>query len=224
MSFSDRRLDRRPQWDDRNIQYPIRTILRAEDLTLPRSYTWPLDVVLDQGQEGACVGFSISHELRAKPKVVEGVSNATAFALYALAKTLDPWPGEDYEGTSVLAGVKAAKQAGYYSEYRWATNVDDLAAAVSRKGPAVLGIDWYDGMYDPTWRSGDLGGWWIKREGEVVGGHAILARGYSVTRQAFRLHNSWGPGWGYNGMAWISRDDVKYLLADGGEAVIPVVR
>lgn len=212
----DRRLDRVPYWDPRNEDYPIRTLVSGT----PRSYTWPLDMVLDQGSEGACVGFAVTHELRAKPKVVD-VTQASAYALYALAQTLDPWPGEAYEGTSVLAGVKAAQQAGHISEYRWAMDVDDLALAVSRKGPAILGIDWYESMYDPDWRSS---GPWLTLSGPIVGGHAILCRGYSITKKAFRLHNSWGPGWGDNGKAWISASDMKTLLAQQGEACIPVVR
>ncbi len=214
----DRRLDRLKQHDPRSAAYPIRALL---DTSEPRSYTWPLDVVLDQGREGACVGFSISHELRAKPRIVAGVTNATAQSLYKRAQELDPWPGSNYSGTSVLAGVKAAQEAGYYAEYRWASTADELAVAVSRRGPAVLGINWHESMYDPERRNDRH---WLTLAGPVVGGHAILCRGYSVRLRAFCLHNSWGPRFGDSGRAWISHFDMAALLAADGEAVIPVVR
>lgn len=214
----DRRLDRLPQWDERNQQFPISALLTA---TAPRTYVWGCDTVLDQGMEGACVGFSVSGELRARPKKVEGITNESARALYRRAQQLDEWPGEDYEGTSVLAGIKAAKEQGNYAEYRWAWSVDDLATAVSWHGPAVLGIPWYSSMYTPV----KVGArHWVKVSGEVVGGHAILCLGYSTEIKAFRLHNSWGTEWGDNGRAWLSKADLARLLEEDGEACIPVVR
>jgi C1A family cysteine protease len=32
-----------------------------------------------------------------------------------------------------------------------------------------------------------------------LGGHAVMAVGYDDSLQAFRVENSWGPGWGQNG-------------------------
>lgn len=210
----DPRLDRVQQFDERSRNYPVTAII---DKSQPRSYTWGCDIVLDQGREGACVGFSVAHELRAKPKVVGGVDQALAMRLYKRAQFLDPWPGENYSGTSVLAGIKAAQELGYIKEYRWAFGVDDLALAVSRKGPAILGIDWYMSMYSP--QSG-----YISVGGQKVGGHAILCVGYSTKLDAFMLHNSWGERWGYRGRARISRADMDTLLRAGGEACIPILR
>ncbi len=217
-TVDDPRLDRLTQFDPRSKAYPVRAILQT---STPRSYTWPLDIVLDQGREGACVGFSVAHELRAVPLKVPAVDTAMAMRLYKRAQQIDPWPGEDYSGTSVLAGVQAAQEQGHFVEYRWSFAIDDLAVAVSRTGPAILGIDWHDSMYRPTHRDGR---WWVAPDGPVVGGHAILARGYSVKLDAFALHNSWGPDWGKNGVAWITRADLGALLDRGGEACIPVRR
>ncbi len=86
-------------------------------------------------------------------------------------------------------------------------------------GPAVLGINWLDGMYQTVEIDGEA---WIEDTGRVVGGHAILCVGYSLRRRAFRLQNSWGSDWGDNGRAWIDHDDLAALLADQGEACIPV--
>lgn len=215
----DPRLDRLQQFDERSRNYPVRAAISH---TAPRSYTWPLDITLDQGREGACVGFSVAHELRAKPKVVAGVDQPLAMRLYKRAQFLDPWPGEQYSGTSVLAGVQAAQEMGYFKEYRWAFGVDDLALAVSRKGPAILGIDWYNSMYSPD--RYEHGRYWISVGGQIAGGHAILCVGYNVKLNAFCLHNSWGEDWGTRGRAWITYADMDRLLRAGGEAVIPIVR
>jgi hypothetical protein len=213
--------DRQIQFDARSLDYPVATYLAGKGFTYPRSYTWGSDVVTDQGSEGACVGHAFAGELAARPKEVEGIDNTFAFALYREAQNHDGFP-DDVPGTTVLAGVKAVQARGHMPEYRWAFHIDDLAIAVSRHGPAVLGIPWKFGMYEPV--LGDDGRHWVNVTGPVVGGHAILAVGYNVNARAFCLQNSWGPGWGDNGRAWIDHDTLGTLLADMGEACIPIKR
>ena len=210
----NRVLDRVYQPDDRN--FPVRPLLMAIDATKPRSYTWGLVPRLDQGEEGACVGFGFAHELAARPVVVQNVTNDVAFRIYGDAKKIDEWPGENYSGTSVLAGAKVLTARGNYVEYRWATDVRDLALAIGYHGPAVLGINWRDGMWDP-----DADGT-LHVTGSVAGGHCIICRGYSVRTRRFLLTNSWGPSWGLIGSCYVSEDDMAKLLADQGEACIPV--
>lgn len=214
-------LGRQKQFDERSRQYPV---MAAIDKPFPRSYTWSCEPVLDQGREGACVGFAMAHELAARPKKFEGITNAIGLSIYHEAQKIDPWnggayPGANprYDGTSVLAGVKILAKQGHVEEYRWAFGVEDLAVAVSRKGPAVLGVPWYSGMYEP--RDGRL-----VIEGQVVGGHAILCNGFNAKRREFKVHNSWGPDWGNNGEAVVSWDTMHRLLEEDGEAVIPLTR
>jgi hypothetical protein len=209
-------LGRLPQFDQRSRSYPIRALL-APRQQKPRSYTWACGMWLDQGQTPECVGHAWAHENAAKPKV-RATDEALAHALYRQAQTLDQWPGVDYEGTSVLAGAKAMAARSLLLEYRWAFGLDDLILAVSHHGPAVLGINWRDGMWDTD----DSG--YVHASGSVVGGHAILCRAVSLPRQALLLHNSWGRTWGVNGCAWLSFTDAASLLADDGEACVPVRR
>lgn len=212
---SDVRLDRIPQFDEESRSYPVRQLVASKK---PRSYTWRVPAWLDQGTEGACVGFSWSHELAGRPKEVKGVTDDTARDVYRRARQIDEWPGEDYEGTSVLAGAKAIQEAGYMSEYRWAFGLEDLILAVGYQGPAVLGINWYTGMYDPDSKG------YIHVEGEIAGGHAIVCHGVNIKGQYFKLHNSWGKNWGKDGECLISFDDMRRLLSERGEACVPVVR
>src|SRR5688572_5030153 len=152
-TVSDSRLARLRQFDERSKQYPVRELVKKR---LPRSYTWPCSHHLDQGKEGACVGFSIAHELIAKPVAVRGITPKFALeTIYWEAQRHDPWDGgaypgakPQYEGTSVLEGIKVVHEMGYIKEYRWAFGLDDLVMAVGHCGPAVLGINWYDGMFD----------------------------------------------------------------------------
>lgn len=212
--MTGRVLDRLVEFDDRSRAFPIRTTVADR---VPRSYTWGCTATLDQGREGACVGFAWAHELTARP-VVEPTTAGDALALYRRAQLLDQWPGENYDGTSVIAGAKAVQERGGLLSYRWAFSLDDLVLAVGFNGPAVLGVPWYSGMFNP-----DPSGY-LRVRGEVVGGHAILCRGVSLRTRSFLLHNSWGPDWGRNGTARITFDDMRRLLAEDGEACCPVRR
>ena len=221
---ADRRLTRLPYFDVRSLSYAIADLFKKDQPL--RAYTWKCNAVLDQGNEGACVGFAMAHELIAQPKVVKGIDAKFAREqIYWAAQRIDKFKGGSYpgaspkmEGSSVLAGIKVLKELGYVTEYRWAFSINDLALAVGYKGPAIIGIPWYEGMFKPA-SCGCL-----HPTGEKVGGHAIAVVGVNPRRQTFTLHNSWGPKWGNNGRAKITFDDLEKLLKESGEAVIPVVR
>lgn len=221
---ADRRFDRIAQFDERSRNYPVMASL---DLGLkPRSFTWRCDQHLNQGSDGACVGFSLTHELMARPVCIPDLTDTFAKEkVYWGAQKIDKWDGgsypgasPSYEGTSVLAGIKMLKSLGYVKEYRWAFGLQDLIMAVGHKGPAVLGINWYEGMFNM------LPCGHVHITGKVAGGHAILCNGVSITKRTFTLHNSWGDGWGSGGDALISWDEMDQILHEKGEAVIPTVR
>jgi hypothetical protein len=210
-----RTFDYRPRHDPRSLNYRLTA---ADPGLLGRSRFWvPSRFVLDQGREGACVGHGVAHEAAASPVRVPRIDEAVAHAVYKRAQQLDPWPGEAYEGTSVLAGMKAGQERGWWSGYRWAMSMAELRAALE-EGPVVIGVEWRDGMYKAP--DGLL-----QPIGQVVGGHCILVTGYSAPRGAYRLRNSWGRSWGVNGSAYIAVDDLdRILFQAGGEAAVPVNR
>ena len=208
--------DRLVKFDNRSRNYPVRALIRPTAKL--RSYTWRLNIQLDQGSEGACTGFGVSHEAAARPVEVKGITNAVARALYKRAQQIDEWPGESYEGSSVLAAMKAGVEKGWYGEYRWAFGEADLALAIGYKGPAVLGIPWYEGMNTP-----DKNGL-IKISGKVLGGHCICCIGINIKTGLYRLKQSWGSQFGDDGDCFISRSDMARLLKENGEACIPIKR
>ncbi len=103
----------------------------------------------DQGQEGACVGFSVSRMLSLMNR-----ERYDALELYRQAQKQDEWPGEDYDGTSVRAGCDVARQRGPVQIFgrtrtgpdqkdgiwknRWALSVDDILSALSREGKQTI--------------------------------------------------------------------------------------
>jgi hypothetical protein len=220
---TDARLARLKQFDERSRKYPVRKLVSGQ---VPRSRTWGCDQVLDQGQEGACVGAACTHELIAKPKPVKGLNMKFAREqVYWEAQKNDPWNGGSYpgakpvyEGTSTICGVKVLQKLGYIKEYRWSFSLNDLILAVGHIGPAVLGLNWYEGMFEPH----SCG--YLHVTGDLSGGHAILCRGVNVKAGYFLLHNSWGPKWGNNGTAKITFAEMDRLLKEEGEAVVPLVR
>lgn len=211
----DRRLDRLVDFDPRSRNYPIRAVLGDRK---PRSYTWRCLQWNDQGREGACVGFAWSHELAARPAEIDTADHALATGIYRRAQQIDEFPGEGYSGTSVLAGAKAVAELGFITEYRWAFGIEDLLVTLGYFGPAVLGVNWHQGMFQLD-NSG-----FIRPTGPVMGGHAILARGVSIKKGTVLLRNSWGAQWGRDGDCLIRIDDLATLLAANGEACIPTLR
>lgn len=211
---TDPRLARLELFDERSRDFKAITL---KDRTQPRSYTWRCNDHLDQGREGACVGFGITHELIARPAECGG-NVSLARTIYKEAQKIDPWPGENYEGTSVLAGVKVAQSMGYFDSYYWCFGAEELAVAVSWQGPVVLGVRWFEGMHSPDKDN------YIQPSGKATGGHCLLCKGYSARHEAFILHNSWGTKWGKGGDCYISFNDMERLLSQGGEAVMFVGR
>jgi hypothetical protein len=206
----DPRLDRIVQFDEQSRNYPVRELLPEKKL---RSYTWHCSEHLDQGQEGACVGFGCVHELIARPSRVYGVGEAYAHGVYKEAQTIDKWPGENYEGTSVLAGVEVLRKRGWIENYYWAFGLDDLIVGVGRKGPAVIGVSWYRNMRTPDHKG------FIHASGRSIGGHCVLCKGVNIKKEYFTIHNSWGIRWGVHGDCYISFEDMDKLLRNQGEAV-----
>lgn len=219
-----------PSFDERSRNFPIRTVIPTRP---PRvNKLWRTGPILDQGSEGACVGFGWTAEVLSTPVAVNlsllkepAPSEPTEFALnlYQMAKRLDVWEGEDYDGTSVLAGAKACVALGTLKEYRWCFSTEDVVNAVLSRGPVVLGMNWHEGMYEAP--NGIL-----TPSGPIVGGHCLTAVGFRWRsdrldgEDGIVLQNSWGASWGNNGLAVIRVSELEKLLQADGEACVPYRR
>ena len=246
-THAGRTFDHLPRFDPASLDYRIGAVAGTE---LPRSgRLWRHSAVLDQGAEGACVGMGCAGEAAAEPVPVPGVTNAYARGWYRSAQRRDPWPGEAYSGTSVLAGLLEGRARGLYTGFLWAKSAAELAAGIvlpeSRGGgPAVIGVEWTQGSYDTD----GLGV--LRPSGPVVGGHCVAVIGFvpatssrvSATLQrqledlglwngyrsaggpVFVILNSWGRSFGINGLALVPLAVMESWVAARGEFAQPVGR
>jgi hypothetical protein len=128
----------------------------------PQSLTDPLPWwrFYDQGREGACVGFAVCRALSlVNRERYDGVE------LYRQAQRQDEWPGEDYSGTSLRAGLDVARERGpiqlrggratgpsiadSFIENRWLLSLTDANAALmspayERRGIKAILNSWGD--------------------------------------------------------------------------------
>jgi hypothetical protein len=202
-------LDWRPRYDEKSRGYPM----AAGDDQLPATgVLWrPGRTVLDQGREGACVGFAAAAELMADPVPVPRIGNAFALGLYRMAQRRDQWPGENYSGTSVLAGVTELKARGYCTGYRWAFSAEQLVAGIVTDGPAIVGVEWRVGSYVTD--SDAV----LRPSGRMVGGHALCMLGAipadaAMTDEAWRALDGLGLG---AGVRAVLEDDDEDAAAIG---------
>lgn len=218
-----RTLDYKPRFDERSKNFAASDLIGVTD----RIYRYwnPSRTVLDQGSEGACVGFAWTTALMCAPhKIQPKKPNKQGQGTYELARYVDYWEGEDYEGTSVLAGAKVLQELGFISEYRWCFNVQEVIDAILHIGPVVIGIPWFEGMYE----TGPNG--LVHLGGKLAGGHAICLYAYNSRRDFIGApsqtvvywRNTWGTEYGSNGTGYITVSDLAILLAQEGEACVPI--
>jgi len=137
--YKNKVLDARPDrldLRDREYRPPLQSLPPAwpkkEDYNrLFQRYT-ECDMVLDQGEEGACTGFGLAavinyllwRELLAvnekviSADVMKEIKVSTKM-LYSMARIYDEWEGEDYEGSSCRGAMKGWHRHGVCREESW---------------------------------------------------------------------------------------------------------
>lgn len=222
----DARLGRLVDFDVRSRSWPVSAVLPTR---VPRSYTWRMGRALHQGDTSSCVSFMLGGQAVGRPAPLdrpERLSWSWLMARYCDMQAIDRWPGADracggagpwYGGTSVLAGLKVFRGAGFFREFRWAFGVEDAVLGVGRNGPGLVGTWWRSGMSWPD-SAGRI--WW---GGDWQGGHAYVVSAVDVSGVRSWLDgevevtNSWGPGWGREGRAWLKIRDFGAALEAQGE-------
>lgn len=187
----------------------------------------------DQGNEGACVGFSSSEMM-----TVLNRRRFDARWLWNQAKVIDPWPdtnpGDD-EGTSVAAAMDILRDRGHVvtkrgvgvgeanpdygiKENRWATTVDEMRTSIANGVPVVVGFNWYSDFDNPYKKGSE---WFCGQsnwdQSGIRGGHAFMFNAVSDRRQAFRTPNTWGAE---HPQVWFPYTVVEKLLDQYGEATL----
>ena len=99
------------------------------------------DLVLDQGQEGACTGFGLAAVINFLRYRRDEQILVSARMLYEMARKHDEWPGEDYAGSSCRGAIKGWKNMGVCSEELWpysTGNPDQLNIARAREARSTI--------------------------------------------------------------------------------------
>lgn len=188
--------------------------------TCSRIVNW----VGDQRDTSECVGFSWAGFMRAQPLAF----TIPPLSIYNGAKRLDPYPGEEYDGTTVRAGGKYLLSMHDFAEYVWTLDMQHIKQWIYYHAPVVVGTNWYKDMFTPEpIRSKIIHGspapggrveHYLHPTGSLEGGHAWLIYGYDDDQNFFRMVNSWGRSWAAGGRAVITYNEFQRLFAEDGEA------
>lgn len=184
----------------------------------------------DQGPRSTCLAFAVTsaHEARRHCRYSELTALSEEY-LYWACKEID---GNTNSGTSPAATCTALRRRGQAAAHLWPYDPErdstdpayrpPIGAArdgqlriadlrpIELSTPAiraelefefivVLGIDLWPAFYRP--KRDELT---TPDAGDLLGdGHAVAIVGYDDERGAMLIRNSWGPGWGYRGHAWL---------------------
>lgn len=112
-------------------------------------------------------------------------------------------------GAYRLAGWRAVARERKQPGDRATVVVDDIKGALYRGEPVVFAMPV---MGDFKALRGDTV--YQRSEPATTNLHAMTVIGYDEARQAFRIINSWGAGWGDRGYAWIDYATFKLLVTE----------
>ncbi|MFI8452156.1 C1 family peptidase [Streptomyces erythrochromogenes] len=126
------------------------------------------------------------------------------------------YPPQD-TGSSGLAAGATGKVLGVLASYRHAFGLDALKSAL-QSGPVMWGTLWLRSMYE-TDAEGFIK---VDRHSGNAGGHEMVISGYDPEADVFTVQNSWGTGWGVNGLAYVRGADMAWLLRQYGDVVVPI--
>ncbi len=203
---------------------------------LPEQVDWTnqLTLIRDQGNEGTCVGFAVTAMKEFQEWKQHGHKfNLSERWIYEWAKRLDEFPGEDYEGTSIRAAMKALTKHGICKEGLWpyVPGEEGEPGELAAENAYRYRIRRYRSLTIPkkdirlvmrglhetgpvaagvavhrTWFEVGADGI-ILQPGDfsdILGYHAVLVIAYDG--KFVKIKNSWGSDWGNQGYGFINRD------------------
>lgn len=213
---ADPRLGRHRVHDERSRAYALEPVALPTKPVLHERH----NPIWNQGQVGSCTANAALGMMSTGPlNLGKAWTEDDALALYHDETVLDDRMGipgvypQDDTGSCGLASVKVLKNRGWISAYRHAFSITTALGWLGRQ-PISIGVPWLESMMTPG-RGALLT---IDRRSPVLGGHQVCLDGIDPVNSRVRLANSWG-NWGDHGWAWLSYDDLGWLLKSGGDAV-----
>lgn len=178
----------------------------------------------DQGNLGSCTANAALGCLVTAPFGHVGVAytEADAVELYKLETTLDDsqipgsYPPHD-TGSSGAWSMLALEKQGKIASFTH-TRTTYAALCMLTGAPVSLGVPWFSSMFHV--KNGFVT---VDPSSGLAGGHQVCLVGVDTGKQAVKVRNSWGSGWGDDGHAWLAWRDLNFLLSQGGDVVQPVM-
>lgn len=235
-----RHLGRHVEHDPRSLRYAHGVLPKSQI----KSVEWTRRIpILDQGDLGSCTGNAATGALgtdsagrTAATSVtvsaagaaashglfkagVHVLDEAFAVALYSLATILDgvsgQYPPTD-TGSTGIGVAKALKALGLASGYTHAFSIDALNSAL-QAGPVLIGINWYQSMFDPR-SDGQIV---VDTKSPLDGGHELEVTAFDAATGEYKVPNSWAESWGVNGYGYFTTASLTTLLSLQGDVTVP---
>lgn len=165
---------------------------KPKSLDIPETYELPFqDYIYDQGNRGICVSVSMREVLEWKYRQSNKKLNINIDKFYNDRKD------KSKDGMTVREAMEISHRDHYIDYYACIQDQETLKSSIFTNGPCIVCLPVYN--YDEEfWRGDDL-----------KGGHALVAIGWD--KNGFILRNSWGYGYGVEGLGTISYNDFKYI-------------
>ncbi len=223
--------------------YLMRAYLPAEKLPKSVDYAPKASPVRDQGGEGTCVGFATVCGMKEYQEMLdyEKFVELSPRFLFNECKKIDGMP--DIEGTTIRTAMKVLKNKGVCREKFWPyipkqkdkvregavsdakkfrvityariINLNELRLSLYAKGPCVIGVDVFEGMFKP--KAGFVP--MPKRNETALGGHALCAVGYDDQNKLIKFKNSWSKEWGKDGYGFLPYAYIERYMIDAWSSV-----
>jgi hypothetical protein len=216
MQTPQKGIGEREAFDGRDSAYLMAPVLEEglSGTALPSERFWEIGPILDQGREGACVGFAWTAWKNCEPvtRADEGkgdLGNAEGFRVYRRAQYLDEFSNTPpAAGTSTRAGAKVMVEDGRLKTYVHATTYEQVVAWLKAYGPVVLSCRWDEASYRTDSRG------FLRHGGRIVGGHAFLCYGVSRWGTLY-CQNSWGEDAMKDGCFYVAKEEWLYRMRMG---------
>ena len=178
---------------------------------------------INQGDEGTCVGHANTNVLLAGPSAHPAYPDfATKEDAHQFARKLYLEASGDatyQQGMWPRDACAKLLEWGLIDSYWKVMQVEDMVTCLLTFGPLLIAIPWYWSMFYGDGRlAKTYGNFWIKvnLESEHVGYHCIALTGIDMAPANgappfFRVENSWGASWGFDGTARMTVENMRRL-------------
>ncbi|PIP19434.1 MAG: peptidase [Candidatus Omnitrophica bacterium CG08_land_8_20_14_0_20_41_16] len=226
--------------DQRDFLYkaikPLARVKKSADLS---KYCSPVEY---QGRLGSCTAQALAGNLEFLDNKLDGTyADVSRLFIYYNERALNSTVEYD-SGSSLRGGIKTLKNDGVCVERLWPyvirrfdrkppfkcyeeaskhrivsyhriTGLPEMLACLSEGYPFVFGFTVYESFESAKVAKTGVAQM-PRRDERVLGGHAVMAVGYSQADKRFLVRNSWGGKWGISGYFTLPFRYLEVLAAD----------